>query len=296
MPRRASGGSLAIGSGSAYANDRLAPAAAMADSGRVTYIGFDCLAERTMALAHVRRRRDPAAGQDERIRRLLPLLRRYLAAGGRVVGNFGAANPDAAARDFVEGLQALGLPGVRLGVIRGDDVLDLVLAQDAELPELGTTVGALGDRIVSANAYIGAEPIVDCLREDAQIVLGGRLADPSLFVGPICHELGWPLDDWEAVGHATLVGHLLECGVHSTGGNFEDPPLPGRARPAPAGLPVGRGVGGLRGGHQARRHRRCRRRADHEDAALLRDPRPADLPDARRDRRLLGRASRGPRW
>ena len=67
--------------------------------------------------------------------------------------------------------------------------------RNAELPELGTTVGALGDRIVSANAYIGAEPIVDCLREDAQIVLGGRLADPSLFVGPICHELGWSLDD-----------------------------------------------------------------------------------------------------
>ncbi|MFI5075419.1 MAG: acyclic terpene utilization AtuA family protein, partial [Actinomycetales bacterium] len=139
MPRRASGGTLAIGSGSAYANDRLAPAAAMADSGRVSYIGFDCLAERTMALAHVRRRRNPASGQDERIRRLLPLLRAYLAAGGRVVGNFGAANPDAAAADFVEGLRALGLPGVRLGVIRGDDVLDLVLAQDAELPELGTT-------------------------------------------------------------------------------------------------------------------------------------------------------------
>ena len=134
MPRRASGGTLAIGSGSAYANDRLAPAAAMADSGRVSYIGFDCLAERTMALAHVRRRRNPASGQDERIRGLLPLLRGYLAAGGRVVGNFGAANPDAAAADFVEGLRALGLPGVRLGVIRGDDVLDLVLAQDAELP------------------------------------------------------------------------------------------------------------------------------------------------------------------
>jgi len=112
MPRRASGGTLAIGSGSAYANDRLAPAAAMADSGRVSYIGFDCLAERTMALAHVRRRRNPAAGQDERIRRLLPLLRGYLAAGGRVVGNFGAVNPDAAAADFVDGLRALGLPGI----------------------------------------------------------------------------------------------------------------------------------------------------------------------------------------
>jgi hypothetical protein len=238
MHRRASGGTLAIGSGSAYANDRLALAAAMADSGRVTYLGFDCLAERTMALAHVRRRRDPATGQDERIRRLVPLLRRFLAGGGRVVGNFGAANPDAAVADFVDGLGEAGLRAVRLGVIRGDDVLDLVRSRDADLPELGTTVGALGDRVVSANAYIGAEPIVDCLRQDAQIVVGGRLADPSLFVGPICHELDWSLDDWEAVGHATMVGHLLECGVHSTGGNFEDPPYRVVPDPHRLGFPL----------------------------------------------------------
>jgi hypothetical protein len=235
---RSDSGTLAIGSGSAYANDRLAPAAAMADSGRVTYIGFDCLAERTMALAHVRRRRNPAAGQDERIGRLVPLLRGYLASGGRVVGNFGAANPDAAVGDFISGLREVGLPGVRLGVIRGDDVLDLVRAQDAVLPELDTTVSALGDRVVSANAYIGAERIVDCLREDAQITVGGRLADPSLFVGPICHELGWSLDAWEAVGHATLVGHLLECGVHSTGGNFEDPPYRVVPDPHRLGFPL----------------------------------------------------------
>src|SRR5690348_2834859 len=157
MPGGAVGSTLAIGSGSAYANDRLAPAAGMADSGRVTYIGFDCLAERTMALAHVRRRRNPAAGQDERIGRLVPLLQGYLAAGGRVVGNFGAANPDAAVGDFVTELREVGLSGIRLGVIRGDDVLDLVRAQDASLPELGTTVGALGDRIVSANAYKSEE-------------------------------------------------------------------------------------------------------------------------------------------
>jgi Acyclic terpene utilisation family protein AtuA len=235
---RSDRGTLAIGSGSAYANDRLAPAAAMADSGRVTYLGFDCLAERTMALAHVRRRRNPDAGQDERIGRLVPLLRGFLASGGRVVGNFGGANPDAAVADFVDGLRDVGLPGVRLGVIRGDDVLDLVHALDAELPELGSTVGALGDRVVSANAYIGAEPIVACLREDAQISVGGRLADPSLFVGPICHELDWSLDDWNAIGHATMVGHLLECGVHSTGGNFEDPPYRVVPDPHRLGFPL----------------------------------------------------------
>ena len=228
------GAALTIGAGSAYADDRLEPAAAMADSGRVSYLGFDCLAERTMALAQLRRRRDSAAGQDQRISALVPLLAGYLSTGRKVVGNYGAANPDAAREDFAKGLHAAGLTGVRIGVIRGDDVQQLVRDLDCELPELGTTVGALGDRIVSANAYIGAQPIVDCLADDAQIVLGGRLADPSLFVGPICHELGWALDDWDRVAHATMVGHLLECGVHSTGGNFEDPPF--RVVPDPHNL------------------------------------------------------------
>jgi hypothetical protein len=227
-------GRLTLGAGSAYANDRLEPAAAMADSGRVGYMGFDCLAERTMALAHVRRRRDPAAGQDERIGALVPLLADYLSAGRKVIGNFGAANPDAACEDFAKNLHAVGLHGTRIGVIRGDDVRDLVRDLDCALPELGTTVRALGDTVVSANAYIGAEPVVTALEQDAQIVLGGRLADPSLFVGPICHELGWALDDWDRVAHATMVGHLLECGVHSTGGNFEDPPY--RVVPDPHNL------------------------------------------------------------
>jgi len=229
---------LTIGSGSAYANDRLEPAAAMADSGRVSYIGFDCLAERTMALAQVRRRSDPASGQDERIAALVPLLGRYLSSGGKVIGNFGAANPDAAHEDFAKGLHAIGLSDIRIGVIRGDDVRSLVHDLDCELPELGTTVRALGDRLVSANAYIGAQPIVDCLREDAQIVLGGRLSDPSLFVGPICHELCWSLEDWDRVAHATMVGHLLECGVHSTGGNFEDPPYRVVEDPHNLGFPL----------------------------------------------------------
>jgi hypothetical protein len=215
---------LHFGCGSAYANDRLEPAAQLADSGRVGYLGFDCLAERTMALAQLRRRANPATGQDERIRVLVPLLAQYTGKGGKIIGNFGAANPDAAVDDFRAGLRSAGLDGVKIGVIHGDDVLDAVRDADLALPELDTTVKALGERVVSANAYVGAEPIVACLEAGAQIVLGGRLADPSLFVGPICHELGWALDDWERVGQATLIGHMLECGVHSTGGNFEDPP------------------------------------------------------------------------
>ena len=126
---------------------------------------------------------------------------------------------------------------MRIGVIRGDDVLDLVLDHDGELPEFGTTVGALGDRS-SRPTPTSAPSRRRRLASDAQIVLGGRLADPSLFVGPICHELGWPLDDWDRVAHATLVGHLLECGVHCTGGNFEDPPYRVVPDPHRLGFPL----------------------------------------------------------
>lgn len=216
--------SISIGSGSAYSTDRLDWAQELADSGLVDYMGFDCLAERTMALAQVRKLADETTGQDERLAELMDRFAGYLRRGGKMVGNFGAANPSAAADDVLRGLRANDVSGVRVGVIHGDDVLDQVLDQDLALPELGTTAAAVKDRVVSANAYIGAEPIVGLLDEGARFILGGRIADPSLYVGPIAYEMGWDLDDWDRMGVATLVAHLLECGTHATGGNYVDPP------------------------------------------------------------------------
>jgi len=230
-------GRIAIGSGSAYADDRVEPAFRLAATGRVDYLAFDCLAERTLALAQVRRRQDPGGGQDRRIGQVVSGLANYLASGRRVVGSFGSANPDAAAADTMDALREADLAGVRVGVVRGDDVLQQVLAADLDLPEMGRRAGELRERIVCANAYIGAESIVAALEADAGFILGGRFADPSLFVGPICHELGWALDDWPRLGSATLVGHLLECGVHGAGGNFEDPPFRLVPDPHDLGLP-----------------------------------------------------------
>jgi hypothetical protein len=216
--------SIAIGSGSIGGGDRIEPGVALAESGVVTHMGYDCLAERTLALAQVRRLADPATGHDDRLGPLIAPMAGFLRRGGRMVGNFGAANIDAAATVAVDALRAAGLTGAKVGVIRGDDVLEAARAADVELPERGCRISTVPDEVVSAHAYIGAEGVVATLEQGAALVIGGRLADASVWVGPICHELGWSLDDHDRVALATLAGHLLEGGLgrKSRGG----PPLP----------------------------------------------------------------------
>lgn len=215
---------ITIGCGSAGSGDRLGPAFALANSGLVDYIGFDCLAERTLAIAQLRRLEDPAAGYDPQFPALVEGLAPFLARGGHAIGNFGAANPEAAVGRAADILGRLGSKQVRLGAVSGDDVRAACLADDVELPELDCRAGDVADSIVSAHAYIGAESVIDLLEQGAHLIIGGRLADPSLFVGPICHALGWSADDWAHLGHATLAGHLLECGMQVTGANYADPP------------------------------------------------------------------------
>jgi hypothetical protein len=204
---------VTIGSGGIGAGDRIEPGFELAASGRIGYLAFDCLAERTLALAQIRRLQDESQGYDERLPEIIGGLTDFLKGGGRLVGNFGAANPEAAAAAAAASLRKEGFEGTRVGVVRGDDVREAVLDQNIALPEFGCRVADVETKLVSANAYIGAEPIVELLAADCQIVLGGRIADPSVYVGPICHELGWSLDDWDRVGTATLVAHLLECGI-----------------------------------------------------------------------------------
>lgn len=224
---------MTIGCGSASPKDKLGPALDLAESGRTRYLCFDRLAERTLALAQTRKLADPEAGHDERLAEVVDMFAPFLAQGGRIIGSFGGANPTAGVREAVSRLRKAGVAdGLRVGVIGGDDVTELAKELDLELPEWGGSVGDLGDQVVSAHAYIGAEPIAELLAEDARFILGGRLADTSLFVAPICHELGWALDDWDAVATAALAAHILECGTYCTGANYADPPY----RAVPPGL------------------------------------------------------------
>ncbi|WP_285359997.1 acyclic terpene utilization AtuA family protein [Pseudomonas sp. fls2-241-TYG-175] len=219
---------LRIGSGAGYSGDRIEPAVELAEHGELDYLIFECLAERTIALAQQARLSDPDAGYDpllsERMRRVLPFVGRT--AGSRrlrVITNMGAANPLAAAREVRRIAAELGLSGVKVAALTGDDVLAALQTDASRLMDNDMTLASLGDRLISANAYLGAEGIVQALEADADVVITGRVADPSLFLAPQMFEFGWAADDWTLLGRGTLVGHLLECAGQISGGYFADP-------------------------------------------------------------------------
>jgi hypothetical protein len=213
-----------IGSGAGYAGDRIDPARALAERGELDALVFECLAERTIALAQLRRLRDPAHGFDPlleaRMRAVLPAcVRRRIT----ILSNMGAANPPAAGAAVVALARELGLPGLRVAVVGEDDVLAWVQANDPALLDGAGRAGDLGARLVSANAYLGADALLPALDAGADVVLTGRVADPALFLAPLMHRFGWARDDWTQLGRGILVGHLLECAAQVSGGYIADP-------------------------------------------------------------------------
>ncbi|KAA8559249.1 hypothetical protein FX985_05617 [Pseudomonas extremaustralis] len=216
---------LRIGSGAGYSGDRIEPAVELAEHGDLDYLVFECLAERTIALAQQARISDPQGGYDpllsERMRRVLPFVgRREGRRRLRVITNMGAANPVAAAIEVRRIANELGL-GLKVVAVLGDDVLDILRPE--QVLDNGQTLGSLGARLISANAYLGVDGILEALGAEADVVITGRVADPSLFLAPQMFEFGWAMDDWPRLGRGTLVGHLLECAGQVSGGYFADP-------------------------------------------------------------------------
>lgn len=212
---------LRIGAGAGFSGDRLEPAAILAERGRIHYLVLECLGERTVALAQLRKRSDAEGGYDplleRRIEMLLPLLRRH---GVRLITNMGAANPIAAA-DAVIGIARAQKTPIRVAVVTGDDVLTKI---DPEMLTLETQapIAKYGE-LVSANAYLGAAALLPALQSGADIVITGRVADPSLFLAPMAHEYGWALDDFDRLARGTSIGHLLECAGQLCGGYYAEP-------------------------------------------------------------------------
>ncbi len=228
-----------IGSGAGYSGDRIEPAVELAEKGNIQYLAFECLAERTIAIDQQAKMTNPSKGYDplliERMQAVLPVCARN---GVKLITNMGAANPVSAGEKTCEIARSLGLKGLKIATVTGDDVLELVKNGKYVIDETGVPVSSLVSRVVSANAYLGAQPIVEALANGADVIITGRVADPALFIAPLIHEFGLSMDDWKMLGRITVVGHLLECAGQVTGGYFADPgykDIPGLAR---LGFPI----------------------------------------------------------
>ena len=212
---------LRIGCGAGFAGDRLEPALVLATQGALDYLVLECLAERTIALAQLERLKDSERGYDplleKRFEMLLPAIKQF---GVTVISNLGAANPIAAGRALIALAAKLKLP-IKVAVVTGDDVLDR-LGANALTMETGKPLSDYPN-IVSANAYLGAEALLPAFEAKPDVIITGRVADPSLFLAPMIHHFGWSQTDWERMGRGTAIGHLLECAGQVTGGYFADP-------------------------------------------------------------------------
>jgi hypothetical protein len=230
---------IRIGSGAGYSGDRIEPAVELAEKGDIQYLVFECLGERTVALAQQARMKNPESGFDplleERMRSVLPVC---AAKGIKIVTNMGAANPLAAARKTAAIAKSLGL-SLKVAAVVGDDVLDACKQGDLPIMEFDGTIGQLGNRLISANAYLGAAPMAEALSGGADVVITGRASDPALFLAPLIHAFGWPLDDWNLLGKGIVAGHMLECAGQVTGGYFADPTFKDVEGLARLGFPIG---------------------------------------------------------
>ena len=215
----------AVGCGAGFSGDRVDAAPpvvrTLIERGGPAALIFEMLAERTLATAQLARRADPERGYEPLLDlELRPVLADCLRHGIVVVGNFGAANPQGAARRIAALARELGLAAPRIAVVAGDDLSDAAgraLLRDCLGGDLDEA------RFVCANAYLGAFEIAQAIREGAQVVVTGRVADPALTLGPAIAHFGWGRDDWDALAGATMAGHLLECGAQVSGGYFADP-------------------------------------------------------------------------
>jgi len=216
---------IRIGSGAGYAGDRLEPSLELIEKGELDYICYECLAERTIAIAQQSKLSDPSKGYNGLLEyRMEHALPAAIKNKVKIITNMGAANPESAAEVTKQIAEKHGLKGVKIAAVIGDDVYEhLDKYQELKIWETGKSLKELDGEIISANAYLGIEGIVKALEEGADVVITGRVSDPALFLGPLAYEFGWDKQDYDKMGKGTLVGHLLECGGQVTGGYYAEP-------------------------------------------------------------------------
>ncbi len=231
---------IRIGCGAGFSGDRIEPAIVLAEKGELDYLVLECLAERTIALANKRKIQEPTKGYDPLLERRIETLLPHLVKNNIcLITNMGAANPIEGAKKIIEIAHKQGL-NIKVVAVSGDELkirneeleindIKIFGEEDEALKLIKDELNSKkllipnSQLLISMNAYLGIEGIIKALEADAQIIITGRVADPSLFLAPMIHEFGWKTDDYNLLGKGTVIGHLMECAGQISGGYFADP-------------------------------------------------------------------------
>jgi hypothetical protein len=217
---------IRIGNGQGFWGDNVDAPVELLRGGLIDYIGMDYLAEVTLSIMMRQKLKDPRTGYaTDFIGFVRRVLKEAKERNVRILANAGGLNPRACREKIFELAREQGVTGLRVGVVEGDDIFsrlrDLIAAgHEMKNMDSGEPLAPVVDRMMSANAYLGARPVVEALRQGAHIVLCGRITDTALALAPMIHEFGWTEDDWDHLAAGTIAGHIIECGAQCTGGNF----------------------------------------------------------------------------
>jgi hypothetical protein len=230
---------MRMGSGAGFSSDRLGPAVDLAEKAALDWLVFETIGERTLAFGHRDRQLNPERGYNPQLAaRMRGVLGHCRANGTRVMTNMGVAHVEAAAEVVIQVARELGLKGLKVAAVLGDDVTDQMTDDTVLFDYDGRKISEVGRPLAGANVYLGIDAILPAMQTGADVVITGRVADPSLFLAPMVEQFGWATDDWQRLGQGTLVGHLMECGMQITGGYFADPGRKDVPRPADCGYPI----------------------------------------------------------
>ena len=217
---------IRIASGQGFWGDLLTAPLDQVSKGDIDYLMLDYLAEVTMSIMQKQKIKNPSMGYARDLVQVCEEVMPYLMSKNiKLITNGGGVNPEAARDKIFEGARKLGITGLKIGIVTGDNLLgridELVEQGHAmENMETGQPIAEVKDKLLSANVYLGAMPIVEALRQGANIVITGRTTDTGLTMAPMIYEFGWSADDWDKLAAGTVAGHINECGAQATGGNF----------------------------------------------------------------------------
>lgn len=218
--------SIRIASGQGFWGDLQSAPLSQVSRGPIDYLVMDYLAEVTMSILQKQKMRDPNLGYAKDLVEVCDEILPYLVERNiTLITNGGGVNPEAARDRIFDVARAKGITGLKIGVVLGDNILpriDELIAGGHVMRhmETGEPMADVRDRLLSANVYTGAAPVVEALRQGAQIIICGRTTDTGLTLAPMIHEFGWSMDDWDKLSAGTVAGHINECGAQASGGNF----------------------------------------------------------------------------